>query len=181
MAGGGGERGGRGEGDPSEAQTHADSSDAIRENAERKARALWKHRAALVRWTSKEIAASSAADAAPPTRRGAFHNNNTKNLKNTTGTNAATTPIKDSTIQSGNDRCTSITTTIVRRDLLSLVSAEGLGRHVVAGTAGAGAGAATATAIPAGTLLLREMPFAWCVQPEFADELCAHCLREVRM
>lgn len=53
--------------------------------------------------------------------------------------------------------------------LLSLVSTERLGRHVVA-----------AGALPAGTVLLTESPFAWSLHPEFSGEFCAHCLHEVR-
>lgn len=58
--------------------------------------------------------------------------------------------------------------------LLSLASTDSVGRHVVAG-GGSGAGA-----IPAGTVLLRETPFAWSLHPEFNSEFCAHCLCEVR-
>ena len=53
--------------------------------------------------------------------------------------------------------------------LLSLVSTERLGRHLVA-----------AEAIPPGTSLLRETPLAWCLHPAFSGDFCAHCLDEVR-
>lgn len=59
--------------------------------------------------------------------------------------------------------------TIVQSDLLSLEYTDSLGRHLVAGVA----------TIPAGTVLFRESPFAWCLRPEFAGDFCAHCLREV--
>lgn len=58
--------------------------------------------------------------------------------------------------------------------LLSLASTDSVGRHVVAG-GGSGAGV-----IPAGTVLLRETPFAWSLHPEFNGAFCAHCLCEVR-
>lgn len=59
---------------------------------------------------------------------------------------------------------------LVRNDLLSMVTSEGVGRHLVA-----------SADIPAGIMLIREWPFAWCLEKEFAPSCCPHCLGEVKI
>lgn len=122
-------------------QTHESLREAASRGTERKARALSKHRNALVRWT--------AAGSGTPQRRQHFKS----------ATTAAVHRSEEVRLQS--DRVS---------PLLSLVSTESLGRHVVA-----------AGTLPAGTELLTETPFAWSLHPEFSGEFCAHCLHEVRL
>lgn len=129
---------------PNDRQTHASLREAARRGAERKARALSKHRHVLVRWTA-----------------GAATMSGTLRRQHYKCAGDSTTAVVD---RSEEVRLRSNHVS----PLLSLVSTERLGSHVVA-----------AGALPAGTLLLRETPFAWSLHPEFRGEFCAHCLHEV--
>ncbi|CAM9507598.1 unnamed protein product [Ectocarpus sp. 4 AP-2014] len=150
--------------------THEKLREATRNGAKRKARVLSKHRAVLARWTA------SPATGVNPQRQ----QHNGANGCSTGDSPAA--PRYSGTRSSEDlppvdavaDRSEEVR---VQNDivspLLSLASTDSVGRHVVAG-GGSGAGA-----IPAGTVLLRETPFAWSLHPEFDGEFCAHCLCEI--
>lgn len=131
-------------------QTHESLREAASSGAERKARALFKHRRVIARWTA---GAAKSGDL----RRQHFKRAGGGNNGSSTTTEVVDRSDKEARLQ--NDHAS---------PLLSLVSTERLGRHVVA-----------AGAIPAGKLLLRESPFAWSLHPEFSAEFCAHCLHEV--
>lgn len=133
-------------------RTHAGVRGEARGNAMRKARVLFKHRSALIRWTADRQTDEDNQVRPPPQL----------DVKN------AATATRTETNQNG-QVASAEEIEFVRRDLLRLASSERLGRHLVA-----------EASIPAGTVLIRERPFAWCIEPEFAAEFCAHCLREVR-
>lgn len=57
----------------------------------------------------------------------------------------------------------------LRGDLLRLAWGETQGRFLAADMA-----------IPAGTVLIKERPFSWCIEPPYATDFCGHCLCEVR-
>lgn len=80
---------------------------------------------------------------------------------------------KSAAIEKASPGCTnndSRKTDAIRHDLLCLTSAKTLGRHFVA-----------SSAIPPGTVLITEQPFAWCIDRAHATDSCAHCLFEVRL
>lgn len=131
-------------------RTHGQIRSAACENAKRKARALFRHRSTIVRWTRAE----ETIDHRSPLQ---------------------TEPSPDSGYADAADGigklrepCSARNADFIREDLLSLVTAHQLGRHFVA-----------AAAISTGTVLIRERPFAWCLENWFAGKYCAQCLSEV--
>ena len=147
-------------------ETHSSFREAARGGAERKARVLSRHRPALVRWA---VAATSDI----PRRR--QHRQHSKRGNSGGAAYASSAAAGDDESpptaavagQTGELRTNNSSGFV--SPLLSLVSTERLGRHLVA-----------AEAIPPGTSLLRETPLAWCLHPAFSGDFCAHCLDEVR-
>lgn len=129
-------------------------------NASRKARVLSKHRSVLVRWEEIPTTNSPAPKMMPCSPLKQDH----PPFSNQDGKVASTNDT------AGIKRTSATFPVFIRSDLLSLKHNENLGRHLVAIEA----------PIPIGTLLLRERPYAWCLQPELSGELCAHCLHKVR-
>eukprot|EP00752_Nemacystus_decipiens_P011045 g9813.t1 len=124
-------------------QTHASLSEAARRGAQRKAGVLSKYRRVIVRWTGASGTLQRRQD-----------------FKSAGGTGCTTAVVdRREEVRLQSDRVS---------PLLSLVSTERLGRHIVA-----------AGPLPGGTLLLKETPFAWSLHPEFSGEFCAHCLHKV--
>ena len=132
-------------------------------NASRKARVLSNYRHVLLRWAALAATNSHASTTASSSRntqgrptttahRGRRVASNSKGAADVPGTSPITPPV------------------LLRSDLLSLKISDDVGRHLVA----------RAARVSAGTLLLREHPYAWCLQPKLAGQLCAHCLFEVR-
>lgn len=136
-------------------QKHAGIRLAACRNANRKALALFNHRSAIVRWTSAEEANGDDANHSCPLQP---------------VSNAAVAAKPATTNESWCDSDSSLEAELLRKDLLSMVPFEGLGRHLVA-----------STDIPAGTVLIREWPFAWCLEKELAAKCCPHCLGEVKI
>lgn len=141
-------------------QVHSQLREETSRNASRKARVLSKHRSVLVQWEAIPTINSPAPKTVPCSRLKQDH----PPFSNQDGKVAST---KDT---AGIKRTSATFPVFIRSDLLSLKYTDDLGRHLVAIEA----------PIPTGTLLLRERPYAWCLQPELAGELCAHCLHDVR-
>lgn len=143
-------------------KSHSCLREAARNGAERKARVLSKHRQVLARWTSATTRGTPRRQSPRQHVKGNGDTALASSAVSSDGPPSSTTAVA---VQVEELR----TQSDLVSPLLSLVSTERLGRHVVA-----------AEAIPPGTMLLRETPFAWSLHPEFSGEFCAHCLCEVR-
>lgn len=146
---------------PGNHQTHTTLRESARSCAERKARVLFKHRPAVIRWTAAGASSTPRQQQQDCTAGGS-----------TTVAVAPPTARSDDspqTVVAGEQRNGSRIQSDLVSPLLSLVHTESMGRHVVAQDG----------PLQAGTLLLRETPFAWSLHPEFSGEFCAHCLCEV--
>lgn len=142
-------------------QTHTILRESARSSAERKARILFKHRPAVIRWT-----AAGASDTPRQQQQDSTAGGSTTAVAPSTARSDGPPP----TVVAGDQRNGSGIKTDLVSPLLSLVRTDSLGRHVVAQEG----------PLLAGTLLLRETPFAWSLHPEFSGEYCAQCLCEVR-
>lgn len=155
--------------------THPTFRVAVRSGAARKARALSRHRPVLVRW-APATTYTSPQQQQQQRRRSQNQNeykqadNNIGDIRNiqNNGNRASSGDVPPTAAAA--DRTEEIRPDGVRATpSLSLLRTESLGRHVVAGTGG----------VPVGTVVLREAPYAWALNPEFHGEICAECLHEV--
>lgn len=138
-------------------QTYENLRESARSSAKRKARILSKHRPALVRWTVATASSTPRKHEQTSTRGGC------------TASTARSNGSAPTVVAGDRRHGARIHRTDIISPLLSLACAETIGRHVVAQKG----------PLPAGTLLLRETPFAWSLHPEFSGEYCAHCLCKV--